>query len=584
MTARTAGRTLRAMRVPSACRFTCFFVLFAACSGSSSSPPDMGPLPCPDGGGATCGSGATPPKITECAATPPAPGACTVTPGGAGLLLTGSVLTPGEVLHHGQVALDATGKIACVACDCSASAAGATRVDCPSGVISPGLINNHDHLTYTQNSPDPDTGERFEQRNDWRIGLRGHTALQYATTDNVDQYRFGELRHVMAGATSTVASGAVDGLLRNLDHGTAYEEPGLNKPTIVSDTFPLGDTSGTQLTSGCAYPAIVPAFGIMRDEAYLPHVSEGIDDVAHNEFLCLSGAPGGQDLALMQSAFVHSVALDAVDYQTMKTAGTSLVWSPRSNLRLYGDTAQVTVAERLGLRIALGTDWTPSGSMNLLRELACADGFNRDYLGGFFTDEQLWLMVTRDAAGSAGAGDAIGTLATGQLGDVAIFDGSARADHRAVIAAGAADVLLVLRGGKPLYGDAALTSALAAITCDPIMVCGAARAACVSDELGESLDTMIKNAGTIYPLFFCAAPDGEPTCTPSRPKSVNGSSIYDGTRTATDHDGDGVPDATDNCPFVFNPIRPLDNGQQPDSDGDGIGDACDHDPLKADTP
>jgi outer membrane protein assembly factor BamB len=35
-----------------------------------------------------------------------------------------------------------------------------------------------------------------------------------------------------------------------------------------------------------------------------------------------------------------------------------------------------------------------------------------------------------------------------------------------------------------------------------------------------------------------------------------------------DSDGDGVPDATDNCPTTFNP-------PQSDSDGDGIGDACD---------
>ena len=52
---------------------------------------------------------------------------------------------------------------------------------------------------------------------------------------------------------------------------------------------------------------------------------------------------------------------------------------------------------------------------------------------------------------------------------------------------------------------------------------------------------------------------------------------------ARDSDGDGIADASDNCPTVFNPIRPMDNGMQADADGDGVGDACDPCPLDADT-
>jgi hypothetical protein len=40
----------------------------------------------------------------------------------------------------------------------------------------------------------------------------------------------------------------------------------------------------------------------------------------------------------------------------------------------------------------------------------------------------------------------------------------------------------------------------------------------------------------------------------------------------SDADGDGVPDASDNCPSVVNPL-------QQDLDGDGIGDACDNCPA-----
>jgi hypothetical protein len=46
--------------------------------------------------------------------------------------------------------------------------------------------------------------------------------------------------------------------------------------------------------------------------------------------------------------------------------------------------------------------------------------------------------------------------------------------------------------------------------------------------------------------------------------------VLDDDPVPADMDGDGVPDATDNCPAVFNP-------GQSDIDGDGLGDACDPD-------
>lgn len=110
-------------------------------------------------------------------------------------------------------------------------------------------------------------------------------------------------------------------------------------------------------------------------------------------------------------------------------------------------------------------------------------------------------------------------------------------------------------------------------------VCGSARAACLSSEIAMSLAQLEGAAGSAYPLFFCGTPDNEPTCTPMRSTSVSGSSTYDGQRTPGDLDGDGFVNASDNCPTVFNPVRPLDAGSQPDFDADGLGDECDPTPV-----
>ena len=118
-------------------------------------------------------------------------------------------------------------------------------------------------------------------------------------------------------------------------------------------------------------------------------------------------------------------------------------------------------------------------------------------------------------------------------------------------------------------------------TCDTFDVCGTSKKVCLASEIGKDLTALKAAVGTIYPAFFCGVPTSEPSCVPARPAAVDGSTIYTGVPSATDGDGDGVATATDNCPTVFNPVRPMDKGKQADADGDGVGDACDLCPLDA---
>jgi cytosine/adenosine deaminase-related metal-dependent hydrolase len=546
-----------------------------------------GDVPVGDGG-----MSSAPPRVTTCpgdALPALATGTCQVTAGTAGTLITGDVLTPGEVFRGGQVLVDAAGVIRCVGCDCSAAAgaAEATRVVCPDGVVSPGLINAHDHLTFAQNAPYTRTAERYEHRHDWRRGGRGHTRLASAGSATNDQVAWGELRFVLGGATAVNGSGGVAGFLRNLDRGTM---DGLGQPPVRYETFPLGDSGGQLLATGCGYPAINTAADIAGVDAYTPHVAEGIGPEARNEFTCIR--MGATDLVQPQSAFVHGVGLLPPDISEMATHGTALIWSPRSNVTLYGDTAHVTEYARLGVPIALGSDWIISGSMNMLRELRCADSLDTNFYGDFFTDEALWLMATRDAAAALAVDDAIGVIATGRTADLAIFNGATHRDHRAVIDAAPGDVTLVLRGGAALYGDAAVVAALpGGAMCDPLDVCGVGKRVCVARDLGgRNLAALTSANSTRYPLFFCGEPMNEPSCLPERNAMgalpnpvVSGSTRYSGVSSAQDVDGDGLANAMDDCPRVFNPVRPVDNGTQGDSDHDGVGDACDPCPLNPDT-
>lgn len=557
------------------------FVLGITACGDDSHPAQDGGVDAPPDG----------PTTTEvtCEMLPPvASGTCEITAGGPAKLLKGDVLTPTKLFHGGQVAVDAAGSITCVGCDCAQG--GETVISCPDGAISPGLINTHDHITFTQNLPYTDSGVRYDDRQQWRKGLDGKAKISSAGSATADQIKWGELRFLMGGATSIVGSGGQPGLLRNLDQ--AANEEGLNQKAVNFDTFPLDDSSGTRRTGDCNYGGTpTSASSISADEAYEPHTSEGVDATARNEFLCQSSdafdtmAPGtSNNLVLGKTAMIHAIGLQPADYGAMAAAGTGLIWSPRSNITLYGETARVSVAARLGVEIALGTDWMPTGSMNMLRELACADSFNKSYLNGFFSDAQLWQMVTVNAAAVTSTDDAIGVLAPGRVADISIFTRHGKPGFRSVIEAEPKDVALVMRGGKVLYGDDAAVTASTTAACDAVDVCGVPKKVCLMAEVGKTYSALKTAAGaTNYPAFACGQPMNEPSCTPKRPTAVAGSTVYTGMAGAGDADGDGLPDASDNCPMVFNPVRPVDATKQGDADADGQGDACDPCPLDANT-
>lgn len=530
------------------------------------------------------------PKVTECtrpAFPPPSSGTCSVTKTGtAGKVLQGTVLSPDDVLHRGEILFDEGGAILCVACDCSSDPAyaAATVVTCANGVISPGFINPHEHITYQNNAPIAHPGLRYENRSDWQGG-RGHARLDYKSGANQTVQAFGELRFLMGGTTSMAGGGGVPGLVRNVDT-SADDLEGLPVQIANSDVFPLS-TPGKNLYQGCDYsPGRTTSAAVSQLASYLPHISEGIDAEARNEFLCTNAPPF--DLVEPQTAIIHGTALAPEDAVIVRTNMSKVVWSPRSNVDLYGNTANVTMLDLVGVNIALGTDWVPSGSMNMLRELACADSLNTTYYDKHFTDADLWRMATANAAAAIGADYALGQLKRGYLADIAIFDGTTNKDFRAVVGAGVEDIALVLRGGKVMYGDAALVSdtalsdgvgcALVATPTSP-NVCGKDKKACVDVRTSAKPDlaTIVAAGEAYYPLFFCKdkVPTNEPSCVPSRPAVVKGANIYTGEVTPEDLDGDGLPNEQDNCPAIFNPIRPMDIGRQADLDQDGIGDACD---------
>ena len=157
---------------------------------------------------------------------------------------------------------------------------------------------------------------------------------------------------------------------------------------------------------------------------------------------------------------IHGTALTATEFGHMANAGASLVWSPMSNLVLYGDTADVIAADEAGVRISIAPDWAPSGAKNVLGEVKIADWWNRNILSGHFSDYELVQMITTNPVDEVGWTSHVGRLVPGMAADLLVVDTFDVDPYRNLIEAVDPDVRLVVVDGRPIVGDVGLMTDL----------------------------------------------------------------------------------------------------------------------------
>ena len=234
-----------------------------------------------------------------------------------------------------------------------------------SSVISPGFINAHEHIEYSTVMPLADIGERCGHRHDWRRGLRGHTKREVKVNGSaVAATAWGELRHLFSGTTSIVGGAMAPGLARNLDFVAGLGQ-GIRSAVATWDVFPLDDSVGILRDGDCDYgvrPINSEVSGKLH--RYMAHVAEGVDAEAANEFRCLSDSrfdtipiPGGEagvstDIIGPNVALIHALGLSDADFELVASRGASVVWSPRSNVFLFGKTLNVTHLLEAGVNVA----------------------------------------------------------------------------------------------------------------------------------------------------------------------------------------------------------------------------------------
>ncbi|QQO33216.1 amidohydrolase family protein [Bradyrhizobium diazoefficiens] len=424
--------------------------------------------------------------------------------------ISGMVLSPNGIISDGAIAIS---KQMITAVGPSASIPSSSSAIKVPGIILPGFIDLHDHLTWNV-LPRWIPARKFNNRYEWQDTAEYDRALvaphNIVLADAACETEiYAEIKALAGGATSVLGGLLADvkhpdnakcvaGLARNLDtaSGIPFNMPNPDPkdsvcPTdatidrtvldvVENDVFPLELMHGRMDFLLCELKA-----GTLR--GMVVHLSEGAptDSAAHREYTMLSkeilrqkDLKTGIESAIEREGLIliHGTALRDQDFKGMKESKVGLVWSPRSNDELYGSTVNLAAAHLADIDMAIAPDWSPSGSAGMLQEMGYAA---RHY--GVKSDD-LIKMATSTPAKMARISDYVGSLAPNKFADFVVVnvtvDPTKPTALDPVVKATPADIALVVVGGQPIFGDPALLTQLlpTGTAVDQMTVCGATKA------------------------------------------------------------------------------------------------------------
>jgi cytosine/adenosine deaminase-related metal-dependent hydrolase len=314
------------------------------------------------------------------------------------------------------------------------------------GTIYPGLLDLHNHLPYniaTLWKVPKVYPNRDVWRNDPDYIRKVREPLGPLVNDPATAraiVRYVEVKALLGGTTS------VQGMRLASGSAPVYEGVVRNFERTDDDRLPEARTQLDNLRA-----ADLPGFRRKLEErlAVFYHLSEGVDPGTrrHYEYLVEN------DLLQAPLVGIHALALRKADLAAMAEGGCKVVWSPMSNLLLYGKTLNPRWLRETGIPFAVGCDWSPTGGKNPLEELKVAWLVAQAQNAGL-NQADLCAAVTRGAAEVVGWGEVLGSLAAGKYADLLVLAGADADPYQALIDATERDVRLVAIAGWPRCGDA----------------------------------------------------------------------------------------------------------------------------------
>jgi 5-methylthioadenosine/S-adenosylhomocysteine deaminase len=325
-----------------------------------------------------------------------------------------------------------------------------------SGLIFPGLLDTHNHQGWNSFPSLQFNNAPFGHRDEWgsdaeysdwtgrRTTVRNHANVLDTTKYTIGKY--GEILELMSGCI------AIQGMAYNIEF--AHPDVGIMNleefPTrIETDIFPWLMTASERSNM----LKRVSGGGI---HALLIHLSEGTDTVARAQF----DTWFNWGMLTKETTIIHGVPYRTNEVDKIAAAGASIVWSPKSNMKLYHGTANIPLYKSRGVNIALAPDWTASGSYNLMEEMGYAWHINQSQFTNALTARDIVDMTTINAAKACGLDHRYGNVAAGYNAGIVVIENPGGDPYLALINARPKSVILTIVDGTPRFGNATLMTTM----------------------------------------------------------------------------------------------------------------------------
>jgi 5-methylthioadenosine/S-adenosylhomocysteine deaminase len=360
-------------------------------------------------------------------------------------------------------------------------------------LVFPGLINAHDHLFGTwwpRVAPNRPYANVYEWLADYEqspvLRIRGRNPVD-------DMYEFGAYRNLISGVT-TVA-----------DHFKRIDGERFYTRRPIDVLYKYGRTWTPRHLTGWG-DDVPTEYGraVQTHRPYIIHLAEGIDkDTAQEMDILVQYDAVGRNTMV-----IHGVGLRSQDMRMLAKAGASVCWCPASNLYLYEQTANIRALEETGVNVALGTDSSMTGGLNLLDEARIGREAYRAQTGQDLPARQLVEMMTTRAAYALMLDDRRGRLQEGYEADLLVLPGGEEAPYETLVKAEPVDIALVMRGGIPVYGDLAYHELFSELTPNFVTVVVSGKPKLVVGDLLGLIGRMSAKVGEPidFPFLPCTAP------------------------------------------------------------------------------